>query len=410
MIALETLIANERPLWLVGLCRIPLGILYQVRLPPRAADGAGVDYRASAARDRSPWRNFSTLTIAGARIDAIPGTDAFAVSPTGWRRAHLTRIEIVRQGDDLDFRARYVPSSLAFLAIGLVVMPAYFALGEPQPEGLVVWAIAAIGASAGFLRARSDAMEHGRLAMERLGDAIRASDRETGSDVGPSRWPGRLSCLATLLGIPVLVFVLGQSEEPRGREAGSTGALPPQWYIDAAVRRELDLAQRGLAYGPTIHSGLARLDDGMLLAQRSTEVAMARRSIATCAVLADGVIDEQVLLPQLAISGADALRSWDVQIRTAMANELGGTGALLPADPDAVVAEGFERSLATLGPEEAEEILSRLTLDRDASPRARCDTYLARETLLSHLALEERAAVLRAMHVIAAREARASSP
>lgn len=410
LMASERLVTNERPRWLAGLCRLPLGLIYRVRLPPRASDGDRLDYRASAAGDRSPWRSLPTLTVDGARIDALPGTDAFVVSPTSWQRSHLTRIEIVRSGDELDLRASYVPSPVTWLPVALVGAPAFLRWADPHAGTLSFVAIGLIaGIPVQLFRARRQAMEHGRLAMERLGDALRAPGAEPGDFVGPP-WGGRASFVLGLMAVPVLAFLFSIDGGVRGRPAPST--LAADWnaverYVESALRREADVVERGLGYRATIHSGLARLDDGTLLAQRATEVTVARRSTAACAALADGWIEEQVLQGELAISGEDALRSWDVQIAAAVRHELDGTGEPLPADPEAVVEEAFERALSALPADDAAGVRSRLTLDRDGDVRSRCDTYLAQETLVSSFEMEERAAVLRAMHLVAAREARA---
>ncbi len=406
LMAVESLIANERPTWFVGLCRWSLGIRYHVRMPVRAGTDA-VGYRSSASED-VPWRSLGPLVIEGARIDRVGG-DTFLVVPTGWRGTHLTRIDLVRHDHEVHFRARSTLSPLSMLL--LVVWTACVLSGVGELRGSLVGTVATVivGMPVWLFRARSDAMEHARLAMERIGDAIR--DSASAHDHVRPPWTARARVALALLLIPLSYGVVHVFERPPETAGGAALGIFPtsdplavQRHVDVSARRGVMLRDRGLAYEPTVHTGLARLDDETLLAHHAIEVRIARGSQVHCATLADGSVLDLYFISEVAELGEEVLVEWETQLDLAVAHELAQTGAPLPDDPDAIVEAAWRGALNGLAERDAERRERRLHVDPDGSLELRCRSYLEQEDVLSHLPSEDRAQVLRARHLIAARE------
>ena len=412
--AVESWLAYVRPAWFVILCRWPLGIRYSVRVPVRART-EDVAYRSSA-RASVPWRDLPRLAIEGARIEPVLGGDTFLVTSTAWRSADLTRIDFVRRGDEIDLHARALLVPLSTILVPVWVVCLLGGVGEPRPWMIGFAASMMITLPVQLFRARSAAMEHARLAMERIGEAIRAPTSE--DDHVPPPWTARARVALGFAAIPLGFLAVQHFDRPAEREGAHAGRgdlpitdpLALQPHVEVSARRGLALRERGLAYEPAVHTGLARLDDGTLLAHHAIEVQIAERSTAHCATLADGSILDLYYLTELAQLGEDTLHAWETQLDMAVALELEHTGASLPEDPDAIVEATWRDALVGLSERDAERRDLRLHADPGDDLETRCRSYLAQEEVISQLPLVARATFLRARHLIAAREIEAESP
>lgn len=244
--------------------------------------------------------------------------------------------------------------------------------------------------------------------MERIGAALREPTPEP-DRVSPP-WLGRLQVVLALLSIPILFVMFQTSHEhlpatpaPRLARGPVTDPSVLARHTEVIAARRSEIETSGRAYETTMHSGLARLDDGTLLAHHATEVQIARSSTPLCAAIASHVIDDVFLLPQLATFGEDAMHSWETQSDAAVRHELDGTGMALPDDPDRVLDEAWTAALVGLFPDDAEQRLVRMSIDPEDDAETRCMTYLAQEDLLAQMPLERRAAIIRARHLVAAR-------
>ena len=213
--------------------------------------------------------------------------------------------------------------------------------------------------------------------------------------------------VASLFGDGAGAVVVSATDEDRAAEAiarqydltpdearslvTSLGALEARMDDPRLAGRDLE---------PLIRAGLARLDDDELLEHQSIESLLTRRSDELCAGLSTGRASQTEVLRALAMQDESIRRAWFRHVEHAIVYELEGTGAAIPADPEQLASEAFERALGTLPEDEADSLWRRMGSAASEDPHESCDGYRATEAVLSLMTPTEQATVLRALHAM----------